>query len=77
MAEHKGHFILIEAKRPGAAVPMGQQIMFNQLVKLGFLVIVFWGEDPKIQKLCVWPNDPIPANMEDLRKLVADWYIKS
>lgn len=42
--ERNGKFLVIETKSPGAEIPYGQRIMFNQMIKSGlFTIYIVWG----------------------------------
>lgn len=51
--ERNGHFLVMEYKPKGVALPMGQRIMLKHLVRRGgFNVWVVWGDDSSEDALC-------------------------
>ncbi len=75
LIERRGKFLLIEAKSPGVTIPTGQSIMFDSLLKTGvFTIIVVWGQSNNPERLQIWGNRPITANLEIFREKVTQWY---
>ena len=77
--ERKGSFLLLEAKQPGASMPLGQKIMFSSFLKLPqFTVIELWGRKNKVESLRVSRKKKTvsmnPATNADLKKIVKWWY---
>jgi hypothetical protein len=77
--ERKGHFLLFETKLPGADIPEGQWITFNQLLKTGkFSIIIVWGKPgiPEEIKVLTGKHE---RNYKDidllkLRDVVSSWF---
>lgn len=75
LVERKGKFLLIETKSPNKAVPEGQAIMFNHLLKTGvFTIIVVWGETDKPEYLLVWGSKRQKTDLQGFRAEVIKWY---
>lgn len=52
MIEKNGRFFVIETKRPGVKIPMGQFLLYRRLIETGlFTVLSVWG----------FPGEPISA----------------
>lgn len=84
LVERNGHFLVIETKRPGVMVPLGQDIMFRSFVKAcGAVVIVVWGERNSPAALRVYSTQHPDGRNEDnagierLRLLVTRWFEKA
>jgi hypothetical protein len=71
---NNGHFLVIETKFPGAEIPIGQTILFDQLVDTGFFTIfILWGKQPQRQ-----PNaDPIVEAIQIISPNIKTSIIKS
>jgi len=77
--EHKGQFLVLEAKGPGVQIKEGQQISIEAMRETGlFTVIVVWGEQNQPQRLLVftkqheYPYDN--ADLQTFRNVVRWWY---
>lgn len=91
--ERHGYFLVLEAKRPGAGQPLGQKILYENMVKTGlFTVVYFWGKDNDPDSIeCVEVLKPekwgergrvissgkIPYNKGKFINLVGRWYKKA
>ncbi len=77
--ERHGQFLLIETKRPGAKIPMGQNIMFNSMVDTGiFTVVIVWGKTNKPERAMVMrhasqPHEA-PCNTDGLKRIIKSWF---
>jgi len=75
IVERNGHFLVIEAKGPGAPVPQGQSIMFSQMAANPALtVLVVWGEPNKPDHAQVWGRERVKADEAKIKRLVSRWY---
>lgn len=79
LVEKNGYFLLFETKRQGASIPMGQKIMFNNMIATQkFTVIVAWGETNTPTKLLMMTRhgeqEYNPATIESFRGIVTKWY---
>lgn len=80
VVERKGKFLFIEAKRPNASIPGGQQRLFRALAKSGCSIFLIWGDQNKPERLSVWypgrdnPEKPKPANQEAVADMVRRWF---
>lgn len=79
MVERNGRFLVLEAKSPGASIPLGQKLTFEAMQKNGaFTVLIVWGETNAPQSILrVSPHASkyFPsANMQLLREIVSRWY---
>lgn len=77
--EHKGRFLLLEAKASGADLTMGQRIAFSALRDTGlFTIIIVWGETNKPERMELWTSekkfDPESIDLTRLRDIVLQWY---
>lgn len=93
IVERNGFFLVLETKRPNAGQPVGQRILFEQMVKTGrFSVIYIWGKpnEPdtithiEIIKPKVWgkPSDFVTTGKKvsskgNLIQIVKNWYEKA
>jgi len=77
--ERNKKFLVIETKSHNAPVPMGQQIMFDNMIKTGlFTVLVIWGEANYPEK-CLLITRKIkkeynPVTAFELVELVKKWF---
>ena len=75
IVEHRGRFLLLEAKGPKASVSRGQGIMFDHLMRTGiFTVFVIWGSPGAPVRGQLWPAKPRPCDLAGLRRVVSGWY---
>ncbi len=76
--ERKGRKLFLETKQPGKDIPFGQKMLLDSLVSDGHTVLVIWGERDtpcKIQMMTPYETiDYESANIETLRRLVAQWF---
>jgi hypothetical protein len=77
--ERHGKFLVIETKRPGAPVPLGQLMTFQAMQANGaFTVIVVWGFTNKPETMRIYTasttSKMLVCTDEILRKLVTRWY---
>jgi hypothetical protein len=89
MTERRGYCILIEAKKPGAHIKQGQQIVQKSLINTGvFSVVNMWGisnhgknENPEVYEVEIlkchlfeyWKG---PASIDTLVSIHKDWFNK-
>lgn len=79
IAERRGKFLILETKRPGVSVPLGQQILFEAMRRTGLCTIfIVWGERNRPHRIQVMTrhkiHDPTPCDVEKLRSHVKAWY---
>lgn len=77
--ERRGQFLVLETKRPGVGIPVGQRLTFEALVRLPqFTVIVIWGKRDEPQAVQVWTQKGKQtyrhADLALLRRIVSAWY---
>ncbi len=77
--ERRGHFLVLETKRPGVAIPLGQRRTFEALRQTGlFTVLVVWGETNRPQTARLYTprgiSGEFPCDLELLRQIAAAWY---
>lgn len=79
LVERNGHFLFVETKSPGVAVPEGQRIMLEKLAQIpAFAVIIVWGRpgEPSKLKLMwrgrIWEKED--ANLDILREWCSSWF---
>ena len=76
-----GNYLMIETKFPGKEIPKGQRIMFDKLMENTennhFTVLLAWGRPGLPVKLQLWPDEPYDANLEEMRRVVRNWYVFS
>jgi len=81
--ERNGRFLILETKAPGASIPQGQFITFQQLVRrAGAMVIVIWGTNNKVEHIKVFTGLHIngideDADNERLKQVVSAWFAKA
>jgi hypothetical protein len=78
LVERNGHFLLIEAKSLGKDIPIGQQILFNNLIKSDrWHVLILWGAPNSPEKLQLWGHHsaPKPTNETKVQKIVRRWFV--
>lgn len=74
--ERRGHFLVVENKRPGEAISRGQMIMLRSLNELPqFTVIIVRGEPPD-QIISAGPLDgeQYPMNVQQFRNWMQRWW---
>lgn len=76
LVERNGQFLLIETKRPGIPVPMGQRILFDRITKQpNWHVLIIWGETDCPQKYMLWGYKPIvETDQNGVKSLIARWF---
>lgn len=75
LVEHNGFFLLIEAKTPGKDVPVGQAILFDQLIKNDhWAVLIIWGAPSIPERVQFWGRVPFEADADKVKSLVTRWY---
>lgn len=78
--ERNGKFLFIETKRPGAAIPLGQEIFFRGQVRLGNAVMFVWGhknQPVKIRVVTPFVDKVLENASEDVMKdIVRQWFEK-
>lgn len=77
MYERRGHFLVLEGKRTGASVRLGQRRFLDALARLRpwFFVIHFYGTPPdQVDAFGVWPSPASPGTTEDLRIRIQSWF---
>ena len=77
--EHRGHFLVLEAKGPGADIPRGQERTIEALRETGlFTIIVVWGEKDSPRRLLVLTKNSEylyeRADLQTFRNVVQWWY---
>ncbi|MCB0185752.1 MAG: hypothetical protein KDE31_15900 [Caldilineaceae bacterium] len=77
--ERRGKLLMLETKAPGAAIPTGQAIMFDNLRKTGVVsTIIIWGRQNQPEAMEIYAQNQIcpkrPATMDDVRAAVRQWY---
>jgi len=83
LVEHRGHFLMLEAKNNGVPIPKGQSILHDAWLAQRNSLIVVYGEPGNPSKLEYYPfgrktaHVAEPANIETLRKAVSHWYRKA
>ena len=80
IVERHGKFLVLEAKRPGISIPVGQRLMFEAMANTGiFTVIIIWGETNAPVRMEVWDMQGKllvnPATIESIQEEVQRWYI--
>jgi hypothetical protein len=81
IVEINGKFLILETKNYGAAIPIGQKIMYEKLWKTGLFTIVYlWGEKSFVEEMQVlYPggkNSPKKSATNDDFKKVVEWWVK-
>lgn len=75
--ERKGHFLVVETKKVGADIPLGQKIAFERLHKLGVFTIMFiWGK-PQPEFAEAWYPTGETVQLEGVDQItdfVRRWY---
>lgn len=80
--ERNGNLFVLETKSPGASVPLGQKIMFENMWKAGYAhILILWGEDNKYTRARYYKRGESPVDIvlqEDstsfIRTVIQDWY---
>lgn len=78
--ERNGHYLVIETKSPGAAIPSGQQRMIDKMHQSGSIaVLVVWGLPQHPIRIDVYhpvkgKKTVSPASLKDLKSIVSGWY---
>jgi hypothetical protein len=74
LVEIKGRFLMFEAKGPGKGVAAGQRYTLNAVAALPeWTVIVVWGDPGQPRSMAVWPQAPVPADIDLFRAVVKQW----
>ena len=76
--ERRGHFLVVETKKPDVPIPKGQMIAFERLHKLGCFTIMFiWGK-PQPESAEAWypgSTQKVFLNSRwEIIKFVRRWY---
>lgn len=76
LVERKGHFLLIETKRPGVDIPSGQRILFDRLKEQPrWNILVIWGETNCPQTYQLWGYSTIyRGNQSDIIQVLRRWF---
>lgn len=76
LVERNGHFLLLETKRPGVEVPLGQAILFDRICRdPHWLVLVIWGETDQPECWQLWGNpNKKHGNLQDLQAFISQWF---
>jgi len=81
LVERNGHFLVLEAKRPGVKIKAGQWWTINALRNTGlFTTIIIWGERNQPEQMQVIypipyaPKQPEKAGITELRDIVSRWF---
>ena len=79
IVERKGKFLVIEAKSPGAKVPLGQMRMFRAMADTEVITVLgLWG-DPSAPKRLQGisksgPSKVIDCDLDRARGFVSNWF---
>jgi len=81
LVERNGHFLVLEAKKPGVKIKQGQLWTFNALRNTGlFTILILWGEKNMPQEMQVLYPKPLevspakPCDINDVRRVVTWWF---
>lgn len=77
MYERRGHFLVLEGKRSGSTIRMGQRRCLDALAALRprVYVIHFYGTPPdQVDAFGVWPLPATPATTDDLIARIQQWF---
>lgn len=75
LVERRGNFLLIETKMPGASVPTGQSILFDQIAKSSkWNVIVIWGDTGAPQTYQLWGDAKKKASTKRMKAIFRRWF---
>ncbi len=77
--ERNKKFLVIETKSHNAIVPLGQQIMFNNMIETGlFTILVIWGEANQPEKCLLMTRKTtkefLSITEAELTALVKKWF---
>ncbi len=75
LVERNGHFLLLEAKGPGVPLKRGQSRTLEALIATGcFTVLVVWGTPGKPERVQIFPEPPMDANLKVFCGIVEMWF---
>ncbi len=75
LIERNGKFLLLETKLPGVKINKGQEIMFDNLIKInGFTILVIWGHPGCPEQLQFWRRKIYKADIKLLRTMITRWF---
>ena len=79
IVERNGYFLLIETKKKGANIPIGQQILFDAFVRQGNHVMIIWGyqSDDLCDTILLGTSTPYERkaiDKNDLKTIVRQWF---
>jgi hypothetical protein len=81
VVERNGHMLFIEAKPPKKKLSRGQLILFSNLARSGFCVMVLWGEPNKPECALIWPpyemnpSDEFEVDKAAVHEIVRRWFV--
>lgn len=73
--ERKGYHLRIETKLPGNEVTQGQAIVFDDLLRKGFQILIIWGHPGKPESAQLWgKSEKKAATKESIAEWVTKWF---
>lgn len=77
LVESGNHFLFLEGKGKGKAIPRGQEILFERLTARGDTVLILWGDPGDPTHMSIFPAAPQECTQEDVFAFVRGWYLGS
>ncbi len=85
IVERNGFYFILEVKSEGVETPLGQQIIFESMIKwnelIGFMLPIFtvvsvWGPHDTVREMRIWnkQDTQVRSTNQDLKDLMTRWY---